>query len=304
MKKLLPLLLCAALALGLASPVRGADEPGWVLHTDITAQINGHPLRSFNVDNVTAVVAEDLRPYGFYALWNAGERALDVIRARETPVSWPEYQPPAYRPEEVGSRWKPVQRTDIVTCVAGREVDAWNIGGETLIKFSDLAPFGEVQWDGEHRTANLELGDPVQIAVDELTQSLETSGLSYSHEVYPCETGTLFVGRLGGTPHGTATYMDFIFNSGLRLDIVNDILPSGGAFGSCYYVNPREIAFENNGTVLTFITPVRENIYSDGGPSIIEDVKDYGDTLCRLELNTGTVRPENMQFTMTPLEGT
>jgi len=301
MKKLPSLFLCAALVLGLSSPVRGADSAGWALHTDNVAEINGHPLRSFNVDNTTAVVAEDLRPYGFYVLWNAESRTLDVVRARETPASWPEYRPPA-RSGAVGSRWKEVRSTDIVTYVAGRQVDAWNIGGETLIKFSDLAPFGAVRWDGEHRVASLELGDPVQIAVDEYLHSLDSSFLSYSYDVYPCETGALFVGCQGGTPHGTAISMIFIFNSGLRLDIVNDFLPWGGTFGASYYANPREIAFENNGTVLTFITPVRENVLSDGGPSIIEDVRDYGDMLCRLELDSGTLRPENMRFTMTPLE--
>jgi len=300
MKKTLSLLLCAALVLGPAAPVRGADSGVWALHTDIAAEINGLPLRSFNVDNTTAVVAEDLRAYGFHVLWDAGARTLDVIRASGTPSGQPEYRPSA--PEgTVGSRWKAVQRTDITTYAAGRQVDAWNIGGETLIKFSDLAPFGAVGWNEEDRIASLELGDPVQIAVDELTRSLEVSGLSLSHEVYPCETGTLFVGCLGGTPHGTATYMTFIFNSGFRLNIEGDLLPSAG-FGACYYVNPREIAFEDSGTVLTFITPVRENILSDGGPSIIEDVKDYGDMRCRLELDPGILRPEHMRFTMTPLE--
>lgn len=72
MKRLFTAALSAALLLSLALPSSAAGTGravDWALYTDITAQINGHPLRSYNVNGSTAVVAEDLRGYGFQVLW-------------------------------------------------------------------------------------------------------------------------------------------------------------------------------------------------------------------------------------------
>lgn len=74
MKRLFTAALSAALLLSLALPSSAAGTGravDWALYTDITAQINGHPLRSYNVNGSTAVVAEDLRGYGFQVLWDA-----------------------------------------------------------------------------------------------------------------------------------------------------------------------------------------------------------------------------------------
>ena len=55
--------LAAVLAAGMVVPT-GAAKVGTIighaLHTNIVAQINGHALRSYNVNDRTAVVAEDL----------------------------------------------------------------------------------------------------------------------------------------------------------------------------------------------------------------------------------------------------
>ena len=66
MKRLFTAALSAALLLSLALPSSAAGTGravDWALYTDITAQINGHPLRSYNVNGSTAVVAEDPRAY-------------------------------------------------------------------------------------------------------------------------------------------------------------------------------------------------------------------------------------------------
>lgn len=84
MKRLFTAALSAALLLSLALPSSAAGTGravDWALYTDITAQINGHPLRSYNVNGSTAVVAEDLRGYGFQVLWDAEDRTLSVERA-------------------------------------------------------------------------------------------------------------------------------------------------------------------------------------------------------------------------------
>ena len=171
MKRLFTAALSAALLLSLALPSSAAGTGravDWALYTDITAQINGHPLRSYNVNGSTAVVAEDLRGYGFQVLWDAEDRTLSVERAADStgcpalPASWPDYTPPALT-QPVGTRAQPILSTDIDTYVAGQYVRSCNIGGETLIWFSDLAPYGAVAFDEDSRTAELTLGDPMQI---------------------------------------------------------------------------------------------------------------------------------------------
>ena len=138
MKRLFTAALSAALLLSLALPSSAAGTGravDWALYTDITAQINGHPLRSYNVNGSTAVVAEDLRGYGFQVLWDAEDRTLSVERAADStgcpalPASWPDYTPPALT-QPVGTRAQPILSTDIDTYVAGQYVRSCNIGGD------------------------------------------------------------------------------------------------------------------------------------------------------------------------------
>ena len=251
MKRLFTAALSAALLLSLALPSSAAGTGravDWALYTDITAQINGHPLRSYNVNGSTAVVAEDLRGYGFQVLWDAEDRTLSVERAADStgcpalPASWPDYTPPALT-QPVGTRAQPILSTDIDTYVAGQYVRSCNIGGETLICFSDLAPYGAVSFDEDSRTAELTLGDP----------------------------------------NGSRFQLYFVRNNGTKLDIIS-LLPAymGGSHSFARY---RDIELDDAGTVLTFISPVKETINWATG-----ETKDWGDTLCTVDLVSGTMR--------------
>lgn len=302
MKKRLYFPLCAVLALALALPVcavKTGEVVNHALYTDIVAQIDGHPLRSYNVDGHTAVVAEDLRSYGFYSLWDPEERTLRVERATgssgqpEMPETWPEYTPePLEHP--IGSQAQAILSTDIAAYVAGEWVESFNIGGETLIWFSDLAPYGAVEYDGESRTANLTLGDPMQLRLDGLIKGIEDwralGGSQSSYELYSNEYGTLFVGYQTGTSHGTACQMVFVQNNGTAVDVIG-LLPACG-FGPAYYAHPRDIQL--SGSKLTFITPVEETTDWAAGTS-----KAWGDTLCQINLAAGAV--ESMQPLAQPL---
>ena len=169
------LILCAVLlcfAFGFAPAARAAGVVNYALYTDIAAKINGHAIRSYNIDGYTAVPAEDLRGYGFAVIWNESERTLKVNRAvkdgsLEMPYRWPDYAAPPLE-KRVGTRAKAVYATDIVTYIAGERTESFNIDGETLVWIDDLAPFGSVVWDEESRVIELTLGDPVEIALTPL----------------------------------------------------------------------------------------------------------------------------------------
>ncbi len=160
MKRTIYAILSAVLLLALsisAAAVPNGTIVNHTLYTDIVALIDNHPIRSYNVDNRTVVVAEDLRAYGFHAIWHAEERWLEVVRPVVdgeplTPASYPDYKPevPAGK---VGTPAHNILATDIVTTIAGDRVESWNINGETCILFRDLECYGEIGFDPEERLA-------------------------------------------------------------------------------------------------------------------------------------------------------
>lgn len=288
MKRMVSFLLCLMLLTQGVCAARIGEVVDYALHTDIVAQINGHPLRSYNVNGHTAVVAEDLRRYGFLVSWDPNLRTLEVVRDGATvPDQWPQYTPEGAQ-GAVGSRARAIYATDIVTTVAGQAVESFNIGGETVIWLSDLSLYGQVSWDEEARIAKLELGDPVQIAVEEMISTLnswkEVAPESYYETYFHSVTGeqggaygVLFFASYSGTPHGTARKLTYVAPVGTRIHI-NTLLPAQG-HGADYYLQPRDIHME--GEMLTFTTPV----------------PDLGDCLCRVNLRTGTL------VTLQPFDG-
>lgn len=142
MKRILSLLLtslmCAGLMLGVS-----ADNSKYALHTDIVAYINDAPIRSFNIDGFTGVVAEDLLQYGFGIKYDDSIRTLEVYRLNNKITS-------TYTPEEqnapVGSKKAKIYDTDIKTYVNGNLVQSFNIGGETIIFIDELICYGKVIW--------------------------------------------------------------------------------------------------------------------------------------------------------------
>ncbi len=160
MKRILIPAVCAVLLCALtlsAAAVPIGTVVNHTLYTDIVALIDNHPIRAYNVDNRMVVVAEDLRAYGFYAIWHQEERRLEVTRPIVngeplTPAKYPEYIPetPAGK---IGTPAHDILYTDIVTTVAGDPVGSWNINGETCILFRDLERYGEVLYDNDTRTS-------------------------------------------------------------------------------------------------------------------------------------------------------
>ena len=287
MKRFAAALLTVMLLLSVCAPSAGAAVVNHALYTDIVAKINGHPLRSYNIDGWTYVVAEDLRGYGFYALWNPEARTLHVTRASsggrlELPWRWPDYDPGPLT-HRVGERAKKVYSTDIKTYVAGSEVRACNIDGETLIRFDDLAPYGAVVWNEQTRVIELTLADdPMQLALDSWIKSLESvqSFTGAYYELLPAATGTLYTAHYEGLPHGPSTLMRFVKIDGEVLDVAGLLPP--GRWGPYRYLNPRGAAIDEFGERLTFITPIDESL-ADGS------TRYWGDTLCTVDLRGGKV---------------
>lgn len=168
------ILLSAVLALT-SSAVPAGTVVNHTLYTDIVARIDGHPIRAYNVDNRMVIVAEDLRAYGFWVLWDEEARRLDVVRPLSdgkpaVPWTYPDRMPdiPAGK---IGTPADEILATDIVATVAGKPVESWNIDGETVITFRDLAVYGSIVYSNAARTAYFKTADELVILRDSTEQT-------------------------------------------------------------------------------------------------------------------------------------
>ena len=280
MRRIFGTILSAALALGLVLPAGAVGEvTGHLYATDIVAKIDGHPLRSYNLGDATLVVAEDLREYGFSVIWDEASRTLRVERDRDSGVTGA-YQPPA-QTRPVGTRVGNIYATDIRTYVQGEQVESYNIGGETAIRFSELGRTGTFTWSGEERISALTLAeDPMEFALEQLEADVdswkEAGGSSSSYARYPNAAGTLFVGYYSGTPRGGSYQMVQVSSSGWMMDVA-ELLPNDPAS----YFAPREVQVDETGQYVTFTTPIREG-------------ETTGEFRCTLDVSVGALSWERL----------
>ena len=291
MKKVFALALTLALTAGLTVNAHAAGEIiDHALYTDIVTEIDGHPIASYNVGGRTAVMVQDLNGYGFYVYWNEDARAVYVWPESARPggvsVETPDYVPQP--PEgEVGEAAYPIYASDVKVYVAGAETESFNIGGHVMVYLSDLLPYGELRWNEEEKLAQFQVAeDPAALALDRKEAELEASGLTYQFARYSGPHGTLAVYSQSGTPHGTACSMLYVAENGQQTQI-DQLLPSYG-FGQQYYLDPRDISFDETWNYITFITPVKL------------ETGDWGDTRCTFDAASGKII--SMELLSEPLE--
>ncbi len=157
MKRPISLLLAFILCLAVV-PAAHAANSDYARYTDIVAKINGHSLLTYVVDGKAAVVAEDLRNYGFTVRWNATKKTLRITREAPEPEVWPDYTP-SLSGHASGDRFHRVLRSDVKTYVGDVLAESYNIGGKTLISMKSLSVFGKAAWDPNARVSSLTL-DP------------------------------------------------------------------------------------------------------------------------------------------------
>ncbi len=134
-----------------------------VLYSDIKAYVDGVPIRSYNIDGYTGIVAEDLRDYGFCVDWLEQERELYVYKEDNKEIT------AAYAfentPYKSGTHAAYVYETDIKTYVAGDEIKAYNIGGYTVILIDELSVYGDVLWDENKREISFSYRKPWSVTL-------------------------------------------------------------------------------------------------------------------------------------------
>ncbi|NDO45335.1 hypothetical protein [Clostridium sp. MD294] len=154
------------------------DIVGKAVNTDIVAYINGLPIRSYNINGYTGIVAEDLEKYGFDVWYSDSERTLRIEYDIASPNEITADYIPSKNTKAIGSFAANIYETDIITRLiygADRDeksyntgsrvilevlsltdeesidVNAYNIGGQTIILMDDLEYYGDVTWYPEER---------------------------------------------------------------------------------------------------------------------------------------------------------
>lgn len=158
MKKFVTVFLLISIILTTLMPTAlfavSGDIIGYAKYTDISAYINHYPINSYNINDYTAVVAEDLRNYGFDVVWDGEARSLSVTRNDSATEILPYGN--IYKYSSVAGReYVPYLETDIKTYVNGNAVESFNINGQTCIYIDSLAPYGNVVWVPEIRAIKL-----------------------------------------------------------------------------------------------------------------------------------------------------
>lgn len=161
MKKKITKILILTLVLTSIHSVASAkigDIIGYAKYSDISAYINHYPITSYNINDYTAVVAEDLQNYGFNVEWNGEARSLSITRNNDAKQITP-YGTVYKYSYKSGQNSYPYLETDIATYVNGQKVEIFNIDGKTCLYMDDLAPYGEVVWVPEVRALKMWIED-------------------------------------------------------------------------------------------------------------------------------------------------
>lgn len=127
--------------------------------TDIVAYIDGMAVPSYNIGGKTAVIAEDLAPYGFFVEYNNDIRRLSV-HTGPMPAEAPGFTP--VKAAQSGLWAGSIYATDIMCYVNDMWVESYNIGGKTAVVLEDMTNMGEEK--RMSRDSNIHAGLGMSIA--------------------------------------------------------------------------------------------------------------------------------------------
>lgn len=144
-----------------ALAAQNGDIIGNIYSTDIIADIDGAPIRSFSLDGKTAIIVEDLKRYGFEVGYNDYLRALYACVLENTFSAYPDTVERGVCGSIVGQ----IYHSDITTSINGVDVPCFSLNGEMAVAIEDIG--GDItqeyrsdtgmmyKWNAENRTISL-----------------------------------------------------------------------------------------------------------------------------------------------------
>ena len=158
MKRIIPLLIAALTLLTAFTFAENEGEPiGPAVYSDITAVINGHGIRSYNMNGETIVLLEELKNYGFAEILGE-DGSVDIIRLigeepeREDITGIPDGR-------RSGDVFADIYPSSSVVRLDGVETPVYAAGELTLISLDTVASAyaAEYKWDPEKNELSLTL---------------------------------------------------------------------------------------------------------------------------------------------------
>lgn len=197
MKKLLAAFFISVLA---AVPAH-AEIIGEVLTTDIAAFIDSSPIESYNYNDYTYVVAEDLRNYGFDVEWDASARRLDISRAERSFTPFvDEFINKRKDDTPLFTHAYDIYSTDIAVYINGAPIQSFNINGKTIINTDYLGEFGDCTYNNDERRYDVDI-----IGREIAGCEIVTSKDDFSYRPYSESTEKGFFDN-GSLTYGVKTY--------------------------------------------------------------------------------------------------
>ena len=131
-------------------------------YSDIDTYINNYPISAYAVDGKMAVVAEDLRDYGFDVVWDGASRALHITRNNTvTQLTRKDIYKPNY---PSGTFFSDIYQSDIRVDYNGTELQSYALNGYTLIPINDFAAAaGSEEWLGDIRAYKVWINDGLSV---------------------------------------------------------------------------------------------------------------------------------------------
>lgn len=148
------------------TPAFCTEISGFTTKSDIVTYINNYPIRSFNINGYTAIVAEDLKFYGFDVVYDYTTRTLTInsnpilkIHTVADTGKTPNGDPIVRYQYDLGSKLYDIYSTDIKTYMGGEFIQSFNINGLTAIYVSELARYGDISYNDAERNLYVTLYD-------------------------------------------------------------------------------------------------------------------------------------------------
>lgn len=128
-----------------------SEESKICYNSDITAYVNDVPIRSYNIDGKTWIVAEDLLQYKFRVNYSETYKLLmiDYVDTDRKEIT-ADYDPQT-DVDDIGNVAGEVLKSDISVRMGKNYVEGYNMGGKIIIPFDELKNLGSVDWDPENR---------------------------------------------------------------------------------------------------------------------------------------------------------
>lgn len=158
MKKIICILLLVTILVLNPMAALGNEITGYTTKSDIVTYINNYPIRSFNINGYTAIIAEDLKFYSFNVSYDNTTRTLGInsnpilqIHSIAEEGKTANGEPIVRYRYNLGTKLYDIYSTDIKTYLDGEFIQSFNINGYTAIYVNELARYGSISYDDANR---------------------------------------------------------------------------------------------------------------------------------------------------------